>query len=226
MRVLIVATAALHRDGLAQALERWTHVRVIASVPSVDDAVTHAQSSQPDVGILELQASVRVEAARAIVRASPATRLVALLAPDERLDVITSAEAGIMGCQSLDGCIEELVQLLDRVTRGEFACTALAAGQLARHLTSISNHGDPGRPGARSGSDLERLTRREREVVCMLERGLSNKQIARALSIELATVKNHVHSILEKLEVGTRGAAVAALAGRRRTPYELGSVPA
>jgi DNA-binding NarL/FixJ family response regulator len=226
MRVLIVAAAALHRDGLAQALERWEHVRVIASVPSVDDAVMHAQAAHPDIGILELHASVRVEAARAIVRASPTTRLIALLAPDEQIDVIASAEAGIMGCQSLESRVEELVQLLDRVTRGEFACTPLAAGRLAWHIASLSNHDRPARATACPRTDLERLTKREREVVSMLERGLSNKQIARALTIELATVKNHVHSILEKLEVETRGAAVAAVARRPSAAYQPGFVGA
>ncbi len=79
-------------------------------------------------------------------------------------------------------------------------CTPRIAALLLRRVAEAA---------APRSSGLERLTPRETEIVDLIEQGLSNKQIARRLSIELATVKNHVHNILEKLEVARRGEAVA-----------------
>jgi DNA-binding NarL/FixJ family response regulator len=64
---------------------------------------------------------------------------------------------------------------------------------------------------SRDGLDTPALTRRQREIVALIDEGLSNKEIARRLSIELPTVKNHVHNILEKLQVSRRGAAAAVV---------------
>ena len=212
MRVLIIGTAALHREGIAAALERRLQSCQVECSASIAEAVLDAHRLRPHIGLLELPVDARLSAARAITTASPSTRMVALLEPNEEIDVVTSAGAGIMGWQSLDGHIDELVTVLERVERGEFVCTPFNAGQLARRLALLSN--GPAASSRALTPEVDQLTRREREVVCMLERGLSNKEIARALSIELPTVKNHVHSILQKLDVSTRGAAVAAMASR------------
>jgi DNA-binding NarL/FixJ family response regulator len=78
-------------------------------------------------------------------------------------------------------------------------CSPRAAAALLRHIAVLANE----RP------DAVELTTRELQIVRLIERGLSNKEIGRQLCIELATVKNHVHNILAKLEVGSRREAVA-----------------
>lgn len=219
MRVLIVAAAALHREGLVLALGHWSHIQVVGAAASVADALILLQASRPEIALLDVPQEIRLEGARDILRAGAGTQIVALVSPHENVDLVASAGAGIMGCQSLDGHLTDLVHLLERVARGEFAGSALAAGRLARRLSALVC----GAPQADPPVDQSRrLTPREREVAGMLERGLSNKAIARELVIELATVKNHVHSILDKLCVSSRGAAVAALAppGGRRPPLD------
>jgi DNA-binding NarL/FixJ family response regulator len=134
------------------------------------------------------------------------TILALALSPQSEQEIVETAEAGICGYIPPDASIEDLMEAIERASRGEMMCSPRVAGTLARRIATLAS----GRgPLATSAS----LTARETEVVELLEIGLSNKQIARRLSIRLATVKNHVHSILAKLNVKRRGEAVAALRG-------------
>jgi two-component system nitrate/nitrite response regulator NarL len=92
------------------------------------------------------------------------------------------------------------------VTRGETLCSPRIAATLFRRVAALA-------ADRRVGDErtLRRLTRRERQIVDLIADGLSNKEIAHRLQIEFATVKNHVHNILEKLQVTRRADAVAAL---------------
>ena len=134
--------------------------------------------------------------------------------------VIACAEAGIAGYVTDSTSLDELVQRIEDAAHGDFHCPPHIAASLLHRLATIG----PllGSPGAAS-----RLTSRELEVAALLQEGLSNKQIAHRLTIQLATVKNHVHSILEKLETPTRSDAAAVL---RRTevtvPGSFGTVGA
>jgi DNA-binding NarL/FixJ family response regulator len=93
-----------------------------------------------------------------------------------------------------------LIATLASVVRDEMACSPRIAAALLRRVASLAVERSPWPSGAR-------LTARELEVLGLIDEGLSNKQIAGRLCIELATVKNHVHNILEKLQVGRRSEA-------------------
>jgi DNA-binding NarL/FixJ family response regulator len=106
-----------------------------------------------------------------------------------------------------DGTVDDLVATIESASRGELRCSAKIAAALLRRVADLATERDISKTNAR-------LTRREQENACLVEEGLSNKEIAARLFIEVATVKNHVHNILEKLQVRTRGEAAAAV--RRR----------
>jgi len=107
--------------------------------------------------------------------------------------------------------VEDLVAALESVGRGELLCSAQTAAALLRRVAALAaGRSAPAQP-------LSNLTRREREIGGLLEAGLSNKDIAVQLGIEVATVKNHVHNVLEKLQVHRRGQAAARLQGRTAT---------
>jgi len=86
--------------------------------------------------------------------------------------------------------------------RGEAVCSPRVAGALLRRIAALATDG-------RSDRVPAHLTKREREIMGLIDEGLSNKEIAKRLRIEVATVKNHVHNILEKLQVHRRGEAAA-----------------
>ena len=213
IRVLVVSAIRLYREGLAESLARDGRFEIAGTADDTDACVRAVGVLEPDVVLLDLTIADAVGAVRAV--AGSQTRLIALGVPEVESDVVEAAEAGVSGYVGRDASLRELVEAVECTARGESPCppqiTALLLGRIAA-------------TARRSPTDLAaRLTPREAEIVELIDEGLSNKQIARRLSIEPATVKNHVHNILEKLDVTRRGEAAAALrhAGGPGSPAHL-----
>jgi DNA-binding NarL/FixJ family response regulator len=130
--------------------------------------------------------------------------VIALGCPENDAEMIACAEAGVCGFVPPDASVSDLLAAIQGAVDGELLCTPKMAGVLLRRVTALA----AGRPLDAPASSL---TMRELEVVRLIDQGLSNKQIALQLEIELSTVKHHVHHILEKLEVARRSEAVARL---------------
>ena len=146
---------------------------------------------------------------RALRDARPDAHVVALGVPEDESEVIACAEAGAAGLVTLEGSLDDLEAMLESVGRGETLCSPRVAAALLRRVAALADD--------HAASGHARLTAREREIVQLVDRGLSNKEIARELQIELTTVKNHVHNILDKLHVRRRADA-AARVRRGRVP--------
>ena len=119
-------------------------------------------------------------------------------------EICECAEAGIAGYVARNGSKEDLIAALENAVRGEFLCSPRTAASLFRRLAAHFQTTKQRPPQAA-------LSSREQDIIALIDRGLSNKEIARQLKISLPTVKNHVHNILEKLQVRRRGAAAALL---------------
>jgi DNA-binding NarL/FixJ family response regulator len=130
--------------------------------------------------------------------------VVALSAPESEREGVACAEAGVAGYVARDASIQDLVAAVTSAARGEVVCPPSIAASLMRELARRA----AGLPAMGTGA---RLTPRERQVIELIDRGLSNKEIARTLHIALSTVKNHVHNILEKCQVGRRMEAVSTV---------------
>lgn len=202
IRVLIVADIRLYREGLAQLLAREPQFQVVAAVARGDEALALVRQAVPDIALLDLGMPGGVEVMTVVREAAPGVRLVALAVAELDDVVLACAEAGAVGYVPRDASAQDLIAVLRGVACGEALCSPRIAGTLFRRVAALS--------GSR-GSALAhtRLTGREREIVRLVDRGFSNKEIARDLGIEVATVKNHVHNILEKLNVHRRGEAAA-----------------
>ena len=151
-------------------------------------------------------------AARGIRAAWPSIGIVALAVREADEDVVSWAEAGVSGLVSR----EAIARRAARRSRGRGETRWSVAGgraALLRRVAAMSRSARARRPA--------RSRRREREIVGLIGDGLSNKEIARTLQIELATVKNHVHNILEKLSVGSRTEAVAVARARGELDPDL-----
>ena len=108
-----------------------------------------------------------------------------------------------------DASVDDLVDAIRKALRGEVICSARVTGLLFQRVAALSE-------ATQAPSNMRPLTRRECEIAKLVNKGMSNKEIARSLRIASATVKNHVHNILEKLQVSRRGAAAAILRGGSR----------
>jgi DNA-binding NarL/FixJ family response regulator len=122
---------------------------------------------------------------------------VAVALAEREADVIACAEAGICAYVPQSGTVEDLVEAMTRSLNGELICPPRIAALLFDRVASLSTIRLP-------GEDEKALTTREREIAGLIARGLQNKEIARRLCLGNATVKNHVHNILQKLRIQRR----------------------
>lgn len=206
IRVAIVADIRLYREGLAEFLRRHPAIAVVATVADWSQSLVAVHDLEPDVVLLDMAMPDGILAVRSIAAAVPAAKVVAVAVPDSERDVIACVEAGVAGYITREASVEELVQATIDAARGELHLPPRMAARLFRHVAEMATE----RPGPEA-----RLTTRELEIVDLIDDGLSNKQIAQRLCIEVPTVKNHVHNILEKLHVDRRSEAAARIRARR-----------
>jgi len=202
LRILIVSSVRLVRDGLVLVLRQRTSVSGVFSAATPADAVSAITEFRPTIVVLDLANDNALGAARLLRQASQGMQIVGFSAGEHEPDVLSYAEAGIAGFVSPDASMDELLAAIDRAATGELLCSPRAAGAMFRRLAVLSAQ-------YRGDSAALPLTSRELEIVHRINMGLSNKGIARDLRIGLSTVKNHVHNILEKLRVSRRGESAA-----------------
>lgn len=204
--VLIVHRNRLFRDSLAVALGH--HISRIATLGDVTDLDACRNGIPPDIAILDID-SLKCDGAKAAghVRSLyPDTKLVILGVREEESEILACFEQVRAAAYLLENAsLEELLNSLRAVMIGEVHCSPRATAFL------VSRINQRGADAACTWADekLNSLTSREIEIVKLIDAGLSNKEIAKRLFIEVQTVKNHVHNILGKLKVhGRREAAL------------------
>jgi DNA-binding NarL/FixJ family response regulator len=204
--VFVIAGVRLYRQGLTDALAADARFRVVGSAADPDAGLSAMArlSAAPAVVLLDVGLGPGLSSARRLREALPDVKLMALVTDEADESVVAWAEAGAAGFVSPETSLEELMTTLECVAGGGAHCSPRATAALMRRLAALAQ---ARRPEPHRG----RLTQRESEVVALIARGLSNTQIARELQTELATANNHVHSVLEKLQVERRGAAAAAM---------------
>jgi DNA-binding NarL/FixJ family response regulator len=201
MAVLIVTRMHFVGELLSQALRaKGDVVTIHGRMPGIAD--TQTEDIRPDVVVVDASHPAGFAIVSAIRTQFPSVNLVVLALSDREEDFLAWANIGISGYVPPETPLEELIAIIHRSAAGEVVCPPrLTALLLSRFATQM------GTAKARGG--VHHLTRREREVLEFLADGLSNKLIARRLRIAEATVKNHVHSILEKWDLRSRGEAAA-----------------
>lgn len=197
--VVVCAGVRIYREGLADALERSGAIRVLAAVPDVVDALLLADELGPDLVLCDVSSLPAEELPRRLRELAAAASLVALGVPEQEEHVLACAECGLAGFVTRELSLADLVEALEAAARGELLCSPQAAATLLRRVRSLA--------AAQRPSPTAALTGREVQILDLLTTGLSNKEIATRLRIEPTTVKNHVHSILGKLNVRRRSDA-------------------
>ena len=202
--IIIVSDTRLYREGLALSLARVDRVVVVGVADTVASALTCIEDKNPEVAVLDFAMRDALALPHAIAAARMQVKIVAFSVADMEDEICECAEAGIAGYVARNGSKEDLIAAVENAVRGEVLCSPRVAASLFRRLAAHVQTTKQQPPEAA-------LTSRELDIIALIDRGLSNKEIARQLRISLPTVKNHVHNILEKLQVRRRGAAAALL---------------
>jgi len=205
--LVVVSDVRLYREGLSSSLSGQAGLVVVGAAGDRSGALELVSTTRPDAVILDMATRDSLELARALAAAQPCVRIVAFAVEEVDRDILLCAEAGVAAWVPCNASLGDLVSIVKHIARDELICSPKLTATLIRRLATLARGVAKPVPGTM-------LTGREREIVALLDHGLSNKEIAQRLHVELATVKNHVHNILEKLQVTRRSEAAAVL----RTP--------
>ena len=216
LTLLLVSDVRLYREPLINRLEQ--HVAgTIIGVSDTSTLVEQLNTVEPDAVLLDVRCRESHEVLRLVPAVRPAARLVAFAVSDDDRDIVACAEAGVSAYVPADAPVSDLVVAIQTVVRGDLHLPPQIAAALFRLLAAP----DP----ATTPALAVNLTARERQILALVVRGLTNKEISSDLHIEVATVKNHVHNLLLKLQVKSRSEAAArvkqGLDPRRRSPIHI-----
>lgn len=206
IRVLIIHRNRLFREGLAFVLTQQPNIAVVGCWPGATEAAGEFEKLAPDVFVLDLDLPERegLAEARLLRGVYPQAKILMLGLSELESDVLACIEAGAAGYLPQEASLEDLLNNIHAIAAGEALCCPKVAGLL------LSRVAEAGREKQlRQVLGFPNLTRRELEIVASIEEGLSNKEIAIRLQIEVQTVKNHIHNILEKLKLNDRREAAA-----------------
>ncbi len=201
MKVIVSTPIRILGEGLGACFTRRGDISLLATVPDLRSLCAALMTMNPDLVLIDVTQGVDLEDVRRIAAARPTLALVALGLCEQRQDVIRCGRAGFVGYVSRDASVESLCQSMLDIATGRLQCSAEISSGLLRALFHME-------PPAQGPSADNALTKREGEVLQLIGRGLSNKEIARELSLSTATIKHHVHGVLGKLKVARRAQAM------------------
>ena len=215
--VLVAAPVRLYREGLAAILARQEGIEVAGVAGDCSDTLVRWLELAPDVVLVDLAVEGSVETIRWFAEhsGSQGAAIAVLASSDAEDELVACVQAGVRNFVTRADSIAELALTLRSAARGQSRSSPATAATVFERIAGAAR-------GCVSAPEAQRLTPREIEVMALIEEGLSNKEIAHRLSVALSTVKQHVHHILEKLQVSRRGEAVAVLR-RRRVQVDLRS---
>jgi two-component system, NarL family, nitrate/nitrite response regulator NarL len=205
---LVISSIRLLRESLVEILSR--DGRHCFEAASLTDGLDTARQTTPALILLDAALPEGSLAATRLSHALPAAALVAFGIVETEEAVLAWVEAGIAGYVPNTASVADLLYLIEGIARGEQVCPSRIAGSLLRRLAAR------GRDRVPSG-EAQPLTRREQDILRLIGAGLSNKDIARRLSISLGTTKSHVHNLLGKLGMQRRTEVMARAGGAHIT---------
>jgi DNA-binding NarL/FixJ family response regulator len=199
VRVLVVDDHALFRHGLVSVLRTAADVEVVGEARDGIEAIELAATLEPDVVLMDVRMPTvnGIEAARRIRLAQPTVRVLMLTESEDEDDLFGAVRAGATGYLLKEVAIDEIADAIRSVANGQALVSPSMTTKLLSEFNAMSRR-------LEEEHDGRRLTDRELEVLRLIARGMSNKDIGTELVISENTVRNHVRNILEKLQVRSR----------------------
>jgi two-component system NarL family response regulator len=205
IRVFIVDDNRLLREGLVSMLAEQEDITVIGAAASGRKALEQIKALHPEVALIDIGMPGKdgLEVTQELRRDVPEVKVIILGMVDLRDEIMACIEAGAAGYVLKETSFDSLVETIRSVHRGESFVSPQMAASLFSRIAELAGERLPRIPPS-----SVKLTARELEIINEIAKGLPNKEIAKRLSIEAQTVKNHIHNILDKLQLHTRLEAV------------------
>ena len=206
IRIIIVHSHRLLRESLAMTLSQQEGIDVRCEVSSLEQIRADRVAFQPDLFLVEASVPLRscLEQVRCLQTIVPDCKTIMLGVPDTDEAILACIEVGGASGYVLDnGSFDDVVRNIRAVAAGEAICSPHVANLAFTRMSALARQAN-----ATGVNQPQYLTRREQDIIESIEKGLCNKEIAVRLGIEVSTVKNHVHNILDKLKLQDRRSAV------------------
>jgi DNA-binding NarL/FixJ family response regulator len=216
IRVLIADDQDIVRQGLKIIIDHQADMTLVGQAASGDEAVRLAQLHTPDVVLMDIKMPRLngIDATRAVTRALPRTQVIILTTYDADDMVFEGIRAGAQGFLLKDAGSAAILDAIRAVHRGESQLDPHIARKVMNEFRRVLPPANPPIPDADDEAAYEALSERETDVLALLARGMSGKEIAAALSLSDGTVRNYVSNILSKLHANDRTQAVIKAAKR------------
>ena len=204
IRVIVVDDQDLFRSGLANLLASEDGIEVVGEAGDGAEACRLATETIPDVVLMDVRMPRRsgIEATGQIKEEVPSARILMLTVSEDEADLYDAIKAGASGYLIKDAALDEVIEAIRSVYAGQSSISPTMASKLMTEFAAISKRSEA-KPQAGP-----KITDREMEVLQLVAKGLSNREIAKTLFISENTVKNHIRNILEKLQLHSRMQAV------------------
>lgn len=201
IRIFIADDNCLLLEGLVSMLEEQEHLTVVGTASCGREAVEEIARLRPEVALIDIGMPDKdgLEVTKTLHQALPQLKIIILGLVDLTDEIMACIEAGASGYVLKESSFEYLVQTIRSVYRNEAFCSPRMAASIFSRIAELTTEIKEQIP-----SSAVNLTKRELDVINLIAEGLSNKEIAEKLFIETQTVKNHVHNILEKLQLHNR----------------------
>lgn len=205
IRAFIADDNRLLREGLVSLLGEQEDIVVVGTAPSGHEALDQIKKLRPEVVLIDIDMPDKdgIEVTRALHQDMPEVKVIILGMIDLTEEIMESIEAGAVGYVLKEASFDHLAKTIRSAYRGESFCSPQMTTSLFTRIAELANERMPKAP-----ESSVKLTGRELEIINLIAEGLANKEIAQRLHIETQTVKNHIHNILDKLQLYNRLEAV------------------
>ena len=201
IRILLIEDNRLLRDGIKALINGEPDLKIAGASEGNHNTLMRARTLKAHVVLLDLglQNENGLRLVRTLTKELPKTKVIGMGLIPSQLDIMEIVEAGGAGFILKDASIEEFLETIRSVARGEKVLPPLLTGSLFSHVVNHALRREKGRL-----SEAVRMTNREREIIVLIAEGMSNKSIAQKLNLSTYTVKSHVHNVMEKLALHSR----------------------
>lgn len=208
IRVFLLAGHRLLREALGRTLRKKPELLVVGESPALPDVASLVVQSGADVLLLDALSglSANLQPLYDLQRLCPNAKVLLIGMEDDERTFLKAVEFGVVGYLFKDASAMEVIAAIRAVAAGEAVCPSRLNMTLFRTVA----RGKSSNPAVKLKPEL-RLTRREQELVPLIARGLTNREIASQLNLSEQTIKNHVHRMLQKVGVEDRLSVVGAV---------------